>query len=358
MRNDIHTPSQIIPEDYQYVAVWTMNIQGIGQAEFILRERAIIKAHMARTGGEYAVVNTTGSCQVCGNVQAIYLSLHYHAKSNTYVRVGFDCEAKLGMSSESHNLFRRNVQNAREAQAGKRKAIAILGDAGLSAAWDIFTEAYPKHEEGCQGFDATPHCTLCDGVCQNSRHTGTDCVCNLNARCKAFDQYEERIIREIVKKLVTYGNISEKQVQFISSLLHRIEQRPIIEAQRQAEKDAAGPVPVGRVTMRGVVVGTKEVEQQVFGYSRYNRGGGYETVTKLIIKLENGSKVYGSRFNNVTKGDSVFFTASVEASKDDPKFGFYKRPVTAKTEEEIAAEKQAKKDAKQLAKLMATVAWG
>jgi len=51
-RNDIHRPSEIIPSDYQYVAVWTMNIQGMGDAEFIRREREIVKAHMERTGGK------------------------------------------------------------------------------------------------------------------------------------------------------------------------------------------------------------------------------------------------------------------------------------------------------------------
>lgn len=91
MRTDIHTPSQIIPSDYNEIAVWTMNIHGIGDAQFLLQERETIRRHMASTGGTYAHVDTTGSCQVCGNVQAIYLVLFYHEKSNTYIRVGMDC---------------------------------------------------------------------------------------------------------------------------------------------------------------------------------------------------------------------------------------------------------------------------
>lgn len=150
-RTDVHRPGVIVPSEYDYVAVWTMNIQGLGDCEFIRREREICKAHMARTGGTYAHVETSGSCQCCGNVQAIFLVLFYHAKSNTYIRVGIDCSEKLGMSGDSGamNLFKKNVANAREAQAGKRKAQAILADAGLTATWEIFTAEYPNHSEGC-----------------------------------------------------------------------------------------------------------------------------------------------------------------------------------------------------------------
>src|SRR5262249_46386490 len=146
------------------------------------------------------------------------------------------------------------------------------------------TETFPTHT--CQESERKL-------VPVNGYQAAEECPCNFEQRAKAFDQYEERTIRDIVSKLVKYGNISEKAAGFVSSLLGRIINRPIIAAQRQAEKDAAGPVPTGRVTMRGVVVGTKEVEQRTFGYSRYSSG--YETVTKLIIKLENGSKVFGSR---------------------------------------------------------------
>lgn len=280
MRTDVHSPSNIIPSDYEYVAVWTMNIQGIGDSLFMLRERELVHAHMERTNGTYAHVETSGSCQVCGNVQAIFLALFHHAKTNTYVRVGFDCTRKLEMSGDfaAFNQFRRNVSDAREAQAGKRKAIAILGDLSLLEAWEIYT---------------------------------AETVSN---------QYEERTITDIIGKLVKYGNISEKASAFVKSLLNRIADRPLIEAQRQAEKDAALPVPTGRVELIGEVVGMKTVECQAYSYY------GPTEQTKLIIRLENGSKVYGNRFANLERGDKVHFVATVEASKDDTKFGFYKRP--------------------------------
>lgn len=348
-RTDCHTPSQIIPSNYEYVAVWTMNIQGIGDAEFMLRERETVRRHMDNTKGTYAHVDTTGSCQVCGNVQAIYLALFWHKPSNTYVRLGFDCTQKLEMSGDlaAFNQFRKNVQNAREAQAGKRKAIAILADAGNSAAWDIFATSVNGHIAPCSDQQAiTGDCMLCNGVCKNYKHDGMPgCTCNYTQRWKDDNRFEERTIRDIVGKLVKYGNISDKAMDFLASLLHKIEIRPIIEAARQAEKDAAGPAPTGRQTVTGTVLSMKQVEGQSFSY--HDDG----MRTKVLIKLENGSKVYGNRFANVEKGETITFVATFDVSERDPKFGFYKRATLPKAPKPTKEEKA-------LAKLLSTVAWG
>ncbi len=156
-------------------------------------------------------------------------------------------------------------------------------------------------------------------VTQRLAHTDNACTCDFDSRIKMHTAFPESTIRDIVGKLVRYGNISDNQTAFVGKLLKQIADRPIVEAQRQAEKDAAGPVPVGRVKMTGEVVGMKEVEGQAFHY------GDSGVRTKLIIKLENGSKVYGNRFANLNKGDKIEFIATVEASKDDTKFGFYSR---------------------------------
>ena len=73
MREDIHKPSSIIPDDYQYVAECFMKVEGLGDALCLKAQREIIDAHRAHTGGTYAQVETTGACQVCGSVNALYL---------------------------------------------------------------------------------------------------------------------------------------------------------------------------------------------------------------------------------------------------------------------------------------------
>src|SRR5208337_3984451 len=163
MRNDIHSPKNIVPSDYEYVGIWTMNITGIGDCLFIQEERKRNKAHMDRTGGQIRHYSN-GSCGICGNVMAIYLALFYHAKSNEYITAGVDCAEKLdiGCDFKAMQQFKRRCADAREQQAGKRKAIALLSDAGLIDAWEIFTREYPKHAEGCE---FTKNDSFVDGTC-------------------------------------------------------------------------------------------------------------------------------------------------------------------------------------------------
>jgi hypothetical protein len=311
MRTDIHCPSNIVPSDYQYVAVWTMNITGFGDSQFILREREIFKAHQERTAG-VLVHRSAGACGICGNQQAIYLVAFYHAKSNEYIVAGVNCAQKLDLALdfEAIKLFKRRCADAREQQAGKRKAIALLGDAGLIDAWDIFNAEPYKHTAECA--------TNNPGIEQYVR-----CTCG-----DTSNEFPERTITDIVSKLIRYGAVSDAQKSFVAKLLKQIQDRPIVEAQRQAERDAASPVEVGRHEVSGTVLSMKEVDVQSFSYH------GATTAWKLLIRLDNGSKVWGSRFANLEKGDTIRFTATFEQSKDDPKFGFYKRPVAWKSPEE------------------------
>ena len=110
-------------------------------------------------------------------------------------------------------------------------------------------------------------------------------------------------------------------------------------AEREIENANAEPVVAGRQTITGVVVSTKLVD----GY--------YGDVFKMLVKDDRGFKVWGTvpqaiideavyqtqiRFGpdtsydyGVLKGQRVTFTATVEASNDDDKFGFFKRPTKA-----------------------------
>lgn len=75
--------------------------------------------------------------------------------------------------------------------------------------------------------------------------------------------------------------------------------------------------PEGRQTISGEILSIKEKCGQ-FGYS-----------LKTLIKLPNGTKVYGSLpkgAENMQRGDTIHFTATFSKSDDDPTFGFFKRP--------------------------------
>jgi hypothetical protein len=298
MRTDEHRPSAIIPEDYGFVCFQYHGVADLGAVLEQEAQRAILKAHQERTGGFWAQHEHGGSCHVCG-AHALYLVIWYHEKSNSYIQTGSDCADKMDMSYGDMNRFRRAIADAREAHAGKKKAIAVLGDNDLMQAWEVY-ESTDDHSEEC-------------------------------------------VIRDIVGKLIRYGSISDNQTGYLRSLVTRINRRPIVEAQRAAEREAAAPVPTGRMRVQGVVVGTKTVEDA------YSYNGGEKTM--LIIKANEGFKVYGSRFNNLGRGDVVDMTATLSPSKDDPKFGFYKRPVQY-------VDPAVVKAAKAEAAFLKSVAWG
>ena len=103
------------------------------------------------------------------------------------------------------------------------------------------------------------------------------------------------------------------------------------------EKEAAATVPIGRHTVVGSVIKTEY---------RENR---YGTTLKMLVKSDEGFKLWGTvpsalevveetkgengdswtEQRGLERGDRIQFTATLEPSADDPKFGFYKRPTKA-----------------------------
>jgi hypothetical protein len=113
-------------------------------------------------------------------------------------------------------------------------------------------------------------------------------------------------------------------------------------AAEKAVADAAKPALVeGRRVITGKVVSTKAVE------------GDYGTSYKMLVEEENGTRVFGSIPGNLWDeveflgsyrklawnetdgvmrkivGMELTFTATVEVSRDDKSFGFFKRPLKA-----------------------------
>ena len=80
------------------------------------------------------------------------------------------------------------------------------------------------------------------------------------------------------------------------------------------------------MVITGEVLGTK---------TDYNAFG---AVQKMLVKDDRGFKVWGTIPGSITavKGCRVTFTAAIEPSKDDDRFGFYKRPTKAAILEEAA----------------------
>ena len=304
-RTDVHRPSAIIPSDYEYVAIESMKIEGFGDVPVVLENRAIIAAHMARTGGFYSMHEHGGNCHICG-AGCTYTVLFYHAKSNVYIRTGNDCAAKLDMAFDE-NAFKRYktaLRDAREAKAGKTKAQALLADKGVPGAWEAYllvnqmNDVIYRQEATEAELDAT-----------NARIYETIRI-----------PYEESTIADIVRKVVLYGSLSDKAASFLGVLLAKIPNRAAIREQHEAQAALAANCPAGRVRIKGVVLGLKTIERE----ARFYGDSGIHT--NILVQADEGFKVYGSRFDNVEKGDRVDFTATITVSDNDKKFGFFKRP--------------------------------
>lgn len=284
MRTDEHKPSAIIPEDYEFVANEFLKVESLGDALVIKAEREKIQAHMARTKGTYSQHEHGGNCMVCGSVNAVYTLLFYYAKTNTYVRMGSECAGKVYVDSDfGHSSFRSRVEDARQALAGKRKAQALLSDAGLSEAW--------KHYAGEIAYPDGPL------------------------------PYEERTIIDIVSKFVRYGSISEKAQGYLRKLVESLPDRDKRNAeriaQREAERLTAEDCPKGRVKIEGVILKT-DTRESIYGITE-----------KMLVKSDKGFRVWSTipaAMPTPERGSRVVFVATLEPSQDDPQLGFAKRP--------------------------------
>jgi hypothetical protein len=326
-RQDCHRPSAIIPEDYSFVAQEYLKVEDLGTALFLQAEREKIREHMAQTGGRYSQHEHGGNCHVCGSVNAIYTLLFYHAKTNSYVRMGTECADKVYEGADfGTSRFRRSVEDCRENMRGKMKAKALLGDAGLSAAYDIYAADY----------ESLPR----DPKTVRAARTDKDWEGNEEViPAYAGDlYYEERTIRDIVSKFVKYGSVNEAQMGLLRKLVERIPDRDQRnaewEAKKAADKAAAKPAPTGRVKIEGTVLKVEDRETQ-FGM-----------VTKMTVKTDEGWIAWGSVPSNavVEKDCRIVFVATVTPSDNDAKFAWFKRPILYMTKEEKAALKEVQKE--------------
>ena len=122
-------------------------------------------------------------------------------------------------------------------------------------------------------------------------------------------------VKDVLSKLDTYGDLSERQVAAVVTSMAQDVSRAAVKAAEALE--VKGEAPVGRVTVTGVVLSTK-VQESAYGF-----------VTKMLVKLNNNAKVWVTVPSGVTldRGDIVTVKASWEVSKDDVHFSFGKRPI-------------------------------
>jgi len=180
----------------------------------------------------------------------------------------------------SQTFFRKRVREALKIAKGKKRAQEILTELGLNQAWEVY-----------------------------------------NAGVTTDTKYEERVIVDMVQKLIRYANLSDKQASFLKVLLDKVNGRAELERQRAAERANAAECPTGRLKFKGVIISIKEQD------------GFYGHELKMLVKSETGFMAWGSvprNLRDVSRGEQIEFEANFSQSKKDAKFGFFKRPTKAK----------------------------
>jgi hypothetical protein len=144
------------------------------------------------------------------------------------------------------------------------------------------------------------------------------------------DRFDDSFLVSVARQYNSKGELSERQVEALEKLISRQRERDARREQERWELQGAPQLEEGRYEITGEIVSAKVVD------------GDYGMQVKMLVKLENGNKVYGSMPSNVeeelgsdgiaalrARPQPVRFTAQVERSRDDEHFGFFKRPTKA-----------------------------
>ena len=259
-----------------------------------------------------------GRCDHCGAGPLRYVVVFLHVPSGETVSVGERCAEKLALESRSAFEHRRTVEQART----QRKRVE-------------FDAADPRNVEAAEYLATVP-----DG--------------------------RDHFLNDLERKLHRYGYLTERQVDAVlRSKARGAEYRAKREAEAKA-LESAEPLAEGRRLIAGEVLSTKWQESE------------YGDTLKMLVKEDDGNKVWGTvpqalqdaiydlgtyRIERPSmpgpdvivifedaegwtvrnaedegprptlKGRRVEFTATVERSRDDQHFGFYKRPSGARLAE-------------------------
>lgn len=260
-RNDAHRPSTINPAEYEHVCFLYQ-----GQHDGMLNaiEMRFYNAHRAKTNGVAANINI--GCDICG-AHFAYGAVYHHALTNEYIHVGWICAEKMNFSrnGSAFRSWKKRLQSDRKLIAGQAKAQAELEAKGLGRAFEIFKmEESARTPENAWAFNTT---------------------------------------RDIVGKFVRYGSISEKQENFLKSLVAKF------DAPAEPKKEIKKGEFVGTVKTR------ENFDVTVAYITGYESAYGYVTV--YILEDENGnSLVWKTSSGSLIVGESEF-RGSVYARKGD-----------------------------------------
>ena len=270
----IHNPTNFEPSHYDTIGVYDNK-----RPQYYGQGIAAYEAEVADWQAELASVfgpdwtKKIHHCAHCGNGRVRWITATTHIPTGETVVFGSDCTARLGFD------------NKWDFKLAQLKAKAEAGHAKMKI-W----------KARCAYLEANPALATAVEQAKNPLHAGNS------------------FVQDVISKLNQYGYLTERQAAAVLKSLAR----DVENASRKAAEaeEVKGDAPTGRVTVTGTVLSTKNVE------------GAYGWTTKMLLKLENNSRVWLTvpKGMDTTKGNVVTLTATFTLSKDDKSFAFGSRP--------------------------------
>lgn len=318
-RTDIHRPSFLDPAEYEEVGYFDLHPEDGGGS--IDEEYADKDAFL----GNFAA---RGRCDHCGAGPLRYIVLFSHKPTDTIVTVGTTCAGKLGLSSLTEYQIRQRVQAEARDEARRVKYEAFAAEcpdivAFLDALMVEEHEYREAMEKANDEFEIAYEAAYLAG-----ERTPTFRGPKAPAGGHPF-------LFDMVHALARWGSLTEKQIEVTRKFIANAEKFAAAKAEREAnEVKPEAPIAEGRRVITGKIVHTKFVDNDFGG------------ALKMLVVETDGNKVWGTvpgslsdetagQYDSETHtygeaidlvGLEIEFKGTVERSKDDEHFGFYKRP--------------------------------
>lgn len=277
-RNDVHSPANLVTEDYEYI-LSADNSPDMGPG-WVLQYGDFGLEVSRRLAATDRLGRSVHQCHHCG-ARIRYFSILKHVPTGDYIAVGETCMSdRFELATAEFHKLRKAAELDRQARR-IREAVAEF----VQANPDLAFMGVKKFEERQAQMPETSR--------------------------------ENSFIHDVASKLNQYGSLSERQVAAVRTAVARDAERAAALATREVEVFA--PVVEGRIVITGEVLSVKWQDSD------------YGGSLKMLVKDDRNFKVWGTVPSSieVERGNRVTFTATVEQSKDDETFGFFKRPSKA-----------------------------
>lgn len=292
-RNDHHAPGSetFDPESYDFVIAVDLDPEDKRERLFYAEVMASIRDRYV-TGQGYTWTGDKWNCVHCGQ-WIRYAAVMQRAESKELVYIGETCLDNR-FTDVTATQFKQMRKRAADLRAQQRIKTAV--------------------HELCERHPLLTELTYIKSG--NELFTG--------------DRYND-FLCDVAWKFLRQGKLSEKQINAVERCIRGamkytaiLEERDRKRAAERSELEAKGVrVPDGeRVTVTGVVLSVKDSEND------------WGITYRMTVKSDDGYRINttvpAAILNEVDKGVRVQFDATLNASEDDPMFGFGKRPTKAR----------------------------